>query len=243
MQAVTPASFNLPANRRFAVRIGARAVLVWMIVGIAALIAQHPLTSLLLPLFESAIDILQQDFTATLLLVQEKGEWVIQMAAYLARPLALTDRVVLPAFAALPPFQVSVDHALVPLVLLLTAVASWPFVSGREAAVRTVLTIAAAPLVLALSTPLLLVGRQQMIFVEAAMRQGASFHEPALVTLMIFMESGGRWLVPLVLAVACIAASRRLCVKPGGIHLREGTLPRMRGRANWHSRRSSRNAA
>jgi len=209
-----PLSFDIHANRRLALRLGARALVVWTIVCVTALAAQRPLTAMLLPFFEAAISLLQQDFAATLRLVEIKGQSVIQMTPFLLRPVSLTDQLALRPFVPLASFPVSVDHALVPLVLLITGVASWPFASSREAAVRMLMTIAALPLVLALSTPVLLVGRQQMLFVEAALRQGARFHEPGLVTLMIFMESGGRWLLPLGLAIACVVASRRLWFKP-----------------------------
>ncbi len=201
-------------NRRFALRFGVRALVVWMIVCVAVFIAQRPLTALLLPYFELIVGLLQQDFTASLQLAQDGGQAVIRMTPFLLRPVALTDELALRPFVALAPFPVSVDHALVPLVLLMTGVASWPFAGIREAVVRLWLAIAAVPPVLALGTPVLLVGRQQIAFVEAALRQGAVFHEPGLVTLMIFMESGGRWLLPLVAAFACVVVSQRLCRTP-----------------------------
>lgn len=207
-------TFDMRESRRFAMRISVRALFAWMIVCVAVFIAQRPLATMFLPFFEVIVSLLQQDFAASLRLVRDGGHEVIQMTPFLLHPLPLTDEIVLRPFVALPPLSVSVDHALVPLVLLVAGVAGWPLAGSREAAVRVLLTIATLPLVLALGTPVLLVGRQQIVFVEAALRQGAAFHEPGLVTLMIFMESGGRWLLPLAAAVACIAVSLRLCSEP-----------------------------
>ena len=216
MPAAAPGSFDLTANHRIALRLGIRALVVWLIVCIVMLLARRPLTAVLLPFFEVAIRLLQQDFAATLRLVEARGEAVIQMTPFLVRSIPLTDQLALAPFVPLKPFQVSVDHALVPLVLLISGVLSWPFASRREAAVRIgLMLLAALPVILVLSTPLLLVGQQQIIFVQEAARQGATFQEPFLVTFMIFMESGGRWLLPLALAIACVAASLRICVKPG----------------------------
>jgi len=97
------------------------------------------------------------------------------------------------------------------VLLLVTGIATWPFAGRREALLRVLLAAVALPVVLALTTPVLLVGRVQMWLVELAVQHRAGFHEPSVVTFMIFMESGGRWLVPLVLAVASTALSYRLC--------------------------------
>jgi hypothetical protein len=198
-------------NHRSLVRFGIRALLVWVVVSLAMLAAQRSLMALLLPYFDLVIRLLQSDLSPTLRLTEEGGSWLIQMTPFLLRPVGLTDQLALRPFIALEPISVHVDHALVPLVLLITAVASWPFASRIEALVRVLLAAPAVPALLALTTPVLLTGLAQMSIVELALKHGANFHEPGLVTLLIFMESGGRWLLPLALAVACVVASGRIC--------------------------------
>jgi hypothetical protein len=201
-------------GRRSLVWLCLRALLVWALVCLAILAVQRPLMTVLLPYVDAIIRLLQWDFVPSLRLVEVKGHWIIEMIPFLMRAVPLTDDLALRPFFQLEPFVVNVNHALVPLVLLLAAVGSWPFAHCREALARMLLTVAALPLVLALTLPVLLVGRVQMAIVELALQHSAKFHEPGLVSLMIFMESGGCWLLPLTLAVACVFASKRLCIRP-----------------------------
>lgn len=203
----------LLSTRRLSLRFGMRVLLAWAIACAAVFIAQRPLMAALLPFFDVVVGLLQRDFSATLRLVEDKGQAAIQMIPFLLRPVPLTEQLAVRPFITLPPLRVSVDHALVPLALLAAGIASWPFAGLREAVVRVLLAIAVLPLVLGLTTPVLLVGQQQVIFFEASLRRGAGFEQPGLVALMIFMETGGRWLLPLAVAVGCVVASHRICVR------------------------------
>jgi hypothetical protein len=191
-------------------------------VSVAILLGQRALITALLPYFDIVIRLLQSDFVASLRIAEVKGQWMIQMTPFLLRAVPLTDQLALRSFVELPPFFVGVTHALVPVVLLIAAIASWPFASYRDAITRVVLAIVSVPLVLASTTPLLLAGRLQMWIIELAMQHGAGSREPALVTAMIFMESGGRWLLPLMLAVASVVISHRLCIGPPMLVLPKG---------------------
>lgn len=215
---MTPSAGNnnvgMPLDRHGALRLGVRVVFVWMLVCAAVYVAQRPLAAATLPYFEWMIGLLQEDFSAALRIVDHAGHPAIEMTPYLLRPVPLTEQLALRPFIAMPPTVVNVDHALVPMVLLLTGVAAWPWARRREAIVRALLTLAVSPLILAIGTPVLLAGRQQIAFIEAALQHGARFHEPYLVTFMIFMESGGGWLLPLIAAAACVLASRLRGPKP-----------------------------
>lgn len=206
--------FTAAAIDHLALRIGLRALLAWGIIGAGVFVAQRPIAAALLPFFHAVVGLLQQDFVASLRIAESGRQAIIEMTPFLLRPVALTDQLALRAYVSLAPVTVDVDHALVPPVLMLAGVAAWPLLGIREAAWRVLLALASLPIILALCTPVLLVGLQQMLFVEAAAQHGGAFHEPGAVTLMIFMESGGRWLLPLMIAVACVALSRRLCAKP-----------------------------
>jgi hypothetical protein len=196
------------ADRRDLWRLGIRVLLVWMMICTVAYLAQRPLATASLPSFEWVIGLLQQDFSASLKIVDQAGHLSIEMTPYLLRPVPLTEQLALRPYVTLPPSMVNVDHALVPMVLLLTGIAAWPWVRRREMVLRALLTLVVSPLILAIGTPVLLAGRQQIAFLEAALQHGTRVHEPFLVTLMIFMESGGRWLLPLTLAAACVLAAR-----------------------------------
>jgi hypothetical protein len=195
-------------DRHLALHLGARMVFVWVLVCAAVYLAQRPIAAATVPYFEWTIGLLQEDFSASLRIVEHEGHPAIEMRPYLLRPVPLTEQLALRPFITLPPTVVNVDHALVPMVLLLTGVAGWPWARRREAIVRVLLAFAVLPLILAIGTPVLLAGRQQIAFIEAALRHGAKFQEPSLVTFMIFMESGGGWLLPLTAAAVCVLAAR-----------------------------------
>ena len=66
--------------------------------------------------------------------------------------------------------------------------------------------------VFCLTTPLYLAGRVEMLIMQAAAARempAAPFHS-SLVLWAVFTEMGGRWLLPIVLAVISIRLGRQL---------------------------------
>jgi hypothetical protein len=198
------------ADRRLLVRLTLRLALVWLFLASTMLLVSHWFVASALPLLNVAVNLLQDDFSGVLKLTRESGSWAIQMEPLTVRPIPMTDQVELRQFVTLQKYITHVDHTLVPVVLLVTGVLAWPFRTGREIALRLLFTLPALLIVLLLGAPVLLVGQVQMTLVELALRAGAPFHEPWMVWLMVFMESGGRWLLPIAAAVACVASARAL---------------------------------
>jgi len=205
----TDASFS----SRSAIRLCLRALVVWVCASAAMLPAQRALAEAVLPYFDFVSRLLQSGFVASLHIVEIKGQWMVEATPLLLQAVPLGDQAALRQFIELPPFLVEVNHALGPPVLLIAASTAWPSSGWRELVLRLLLDVAALPLLLALTTPLLMVGQVQMWILELAAQHGARLHEPAPVTAMIFMECGGRWLLPLGLAVVAVALSQRLCFR------------------------------
>jgi hypothetical protein len=195
-------------EQRFFLLVSLRLAIVWVVLTALVLTAGRQLTQATLPLLDLAVNVMQDDFTATLAVVRQNADWAIQMQPLTVRPIAMTDRVRLRRFLSLQPYWTHVDHTLVPVVLLLTGVLAWPLRTLRELGVRLLLGVPALLAVIVLSAPVLLIGQVQLTLMQLATRAGAASHEPWMVTLMIFMESGGRWLLPIAAAVACIAGAR-----------------------------------
>lgn len=208
-------NFNPLESRRAALQFGLRALLVWVVVCAIVFLAQRPIATGLLPPFKFMVGLLQQDFTVTLRMQDHGAGTLIEATPFLMRPIRLAGDLALRPFVSLPPLTVNVDHALVPMVLLVTGIASWPFSGRREAIARGVLAVACLAVLMLFATPVLIVGMQQIAFLEAAQQHGAAVHETPLVTLMIFMESGGQWLLPLALAFASLIASNWMFAKRG----------------------------
>jgi hypothetical protein len=191
-------------------RLSLRVLVVWVVLAVALLVGGRALLSALLPVFGAFIDLMQPDFVPSLEIAPDAQGWVLRLRPLVAKAIGVGPGVVIPAGTRLDWFSTSVDHTLVPILLFLTALLSWPATSTREWGLRLLAALPALIWVLLLSAPILLIGRVQMWVTGLAVRNGAAFQEPALVTFMIFMESGGRWLVPLGAAAACIALGQRI---------------------------------
>jgi hypothetical protein len=62
-----------------------------------------------------------------------------------------------------------------------------------------------AIIVMAVTTPLFLAARVQMNTMQFALQMGGKPAKPFLIDWMIFTESGGRWLIPIVVGIVCIS--------------------------------------
>ncbi len=205
-----------PSVKRW-LRVSVRVVVVWAILCALAIGFGRQMLALALPLFDRTIEVVQDDFVARVEIAQDHGAWVLRMQPLLVRPLYLNANLAVPQGTRLRWFFTHVNHTLVPPLLLLMALLAWPVAGWRELAARLLTGVPVLVLVLALTVPILLVGQVQMMAAYLAVLAGAARREPVLVTLMVFMESGGRWLLPLAGGVLCIALGRWL----------QGARPRM----------------
>ncbi len=190
--------------------LSVRLVLVWSVLCALAIGFGRQAVALALPLFDGVIDRVQDDFVANVELAQDQGVWVLRMQPLLIRPVALNAGLAMPPRTRLRAFVTHVDHTLVPPLLFLMVLLAWPARRWRELAVRLLLAAPVLLLILALTAPILLAGQVQMVFADLAVLAGSPRREPLLVTLMVFMESGGRWLLPLAGGVLCIGLGRWL---------------------------------
>lgn len=191
-------------------RLSVRLVVVWALLCAATIGFGRPALSLALPLFDRVIAALQDDFVASVEMAQDGQAWVLRMQPTLVRAARLNAELAMPAGTRLRWFVTHVDHTLVPPLLFLMVLLAWPAERRSELLVRLTTAVPALVLILASTAPVQLVGQVQMVQAELSTLAGASPREPALVTLMVFMESGGRWLLPLTCGVLCIALGRWL---------------------------------
>jgi hypothetical protein len=185
-----------------------RLVIVWTVLCALAIGFGRQALVPALPLFDRVIDVVQDDFVASVEIAQDQGAWVLKMQPLLVRPVGLNAELAMPAGTRLRWFVTHVDHTLVPPLLFLMALLAWPAGRWRELAARLLVAVPVLLLLLALTAPILLAGQVQMVAADLAVLAGGPRREPLLVTLMVFMESGGRWLLPLAGGVLCIALGR-----------------------------------
>ena len=100
-------------------------------------------------------------------------------------------------------------HVLVPLVILFTTLIAWPANSWRERVLLVAWGVPIAFIVSALTVPFLLSGKLETMLIDSAAQAGIVRAPNLTVYWMLFCESGGRWLIPLVAAFVCAIGTRK----------------------------------
>lgn len=181
----------------------------WLLLSLG-LLAFGPATfEALLPVLKFVIDLLQPDLDATLRLALKAGDWNIEMEPLVVHPIRLARGRYLASGTHLGVWSTDLSHNLLPLALFLSAVLAWPVRRRLESMWRLALSTPVLLLLLVLSAPIVLAGQLEISIVRQAARLGVPTQEPGLVTFLVFMESGGCWLLPIAAAIGCIAGGRR----------------------------------
>lgn len=191
-------------------RIAARLLFAWLVTSLLLWWGGTALLRAQLPMFGWVVERLHPGLRCELAIDANAAGGDIRLTARTLRPRAVALGRMLPKDATLEA-TTSVAHTLLPQLLLCCALFAWP-AHGWPA--RVALVLAAAPLWMVLSmvcAPLVLAGHLEMSLFEQAARFGAAPPPSPALHVMLFLESGGRWLLPLVLA-ALVAAplARRL---------------------------------
>lgn len=182
----------------------------WLALSLGLLASGPALFEVLLPLFKFTIDLLQPDLDATLRVARKAGDWTIEMQPLVIRSVRFADDRYLQSGTRLGWWSTDLGHNLLPLVLYLSAIVAWPVRRKVEWIGRLAVSVPVAFVLLVISAPLVLAGQLEISLIREAAQFGAAVSEPRLVTFLIFMESGGCWLLPLTAAVACIVGVRVL---------------------------------
>ncbi|HUK63813.1 MAG TPA: hypothetical protein VLV15_10770 [Dongiaceae bacterium] len=197
-------------RNRSTAELAARLLLAWLAVSVLAGLAGHHLIAALLPVFTFVVKAASPELVPRLDIAVRNHEYMLELSFWTTRPIPLGDHMVLAAFSRFENAATHVSHTLAPATILLVPVLAWPARTLAEWSVRTVLALPLLLLLLAVTAPLLLSGRVELTLLEMQARYGASPAAPLLVAWVIFLESGGRWLLPIVGAASCIAAAGQL---------------------------------
>jgi hypothetical protein len=92
----------------------------------------------------------------------------------------------------------------------------------RQYAIAATLAVPAAALSVLLTTPFLLAGKVEALLRAYAAAAGLEREDSLVYQWMAMSEGGARWALPLLLALACIAAANRLA--PAGLNRRRGDV-------------------
>jgi hypothetical protein len=183
-------------------KISLRAFLAWSLLSVAGFIFVRPIMAELSPMMESVIDSMQSDFTAQLSIVDVRGAPTITMSCTATRELRLPGGRIVPFLRSYQCAATDAVHALVPIVIFLVTVVSWPIGRRAEVMGRLLSSFVLLPCIVAATTPMLLLGLVNAVLNPASFSAGSQL--TVLLQPFVFMEMGGRWLLPLVAALLCV---------------------------------------
>jgi hypothetical protein len=195
---------------------GPRLIVATTLAALLLLWVGRSLIELLLSTFAWIFSVAQPDFQATFALSQGATGEIITATAQTTVGVAVAPGLYLPPATPLNTVWTELVHALVPAAILLAGLLAWPLSRPREILWRAALGLPSVFVVFCLTTPLYLAGRVEMLIMQAAAARempAAPYHSP-LVLWAIFTEMGGRWLLPIVLAVIAIQLGRQLSATP-----------------------------
>ena len=144
-------------------------------------------------------------------LVTAGADAALVLDASVAIPLPLDSERAVPTGTAITP-QMSVAHALVPLLILLSVSLALPVRSWRERALSFAIAMPLAWGFAIMLAVFHLLGLVEMDLQTTAESLGITRPPPALLSLLVFMEGGGRWLLSVLAGVLPTLLARRLLI-------------------------------
>lgn len=159
-----------------------------------------PLVKALLPCIKFGLDLLQPDMDASVSLSRAGWEQVLELRPLTIRPVALTSAHYLPPFTHPGRWTTELSHHLLPATLYLGALWSWPTYGRTDAGYRITASAVGVPFMIIASIVVWPAAQVDIAIVQQATALGSVRREPAIVTALVFLESGGRALLALGLA-------------------------------------------
>lgn len=173
----------------------------------AGILVGQQLVIFLLPFFSDIVNAMATSYTHVLSIVEQKGDAMIQIAATINEPIRITGNTVIRPGQTLIAL-IHVMHVLVPVVILYSLLVAWPIETIRQRVQSLVLGVPISLVILAFTTPCLLAGHIEIQLMSLLRSRGGAPDEPFLLTWMVFIEMGGRWLFPVAGAVVSVAISQ-----------------------------------
>ena len=113
------------------------------------------------------------------------------------RPLPIAGSYVIAPFVKMQE-RINAGHDLMPVILLGSVLLAWPYRSTRQAAVSLALGAVVAAVLVTAMTSVHLAGLFEIRLQKIAESVHLPREAPPHLALMLFLESGGQWLVALV---------------------------------------------
>lgn len=186
-------------------RSAIRLVAAWILLSAAGFWQGAELLRWCVPLLTGTVRIIAPELTSHVTILGQGPTAQILLDARVARPIRFDDTHGVGTGEALPS-RINVVHALVPLVILWSALLAMPARRARDRGLMLLLAVPVSAGVLAVTSPFHLVGLIEQSLQTYADSNGIPRSPPFALNWMIFLEGGGRWLLP----VACALLTARM---------------------------------
>lgn len=186
----------------------------WLLASTAATWFARPLFTPLLPLAGSLFETLLPGFDASLGYAGPALDAAVLGRFTLRESIAFSEQLAIHRGETLE-LRVGLGHQALPIVIFVVALCALPFANGRERALGGMLALVLAVLLAVTLLSVQFAGLVELSFERSRERFGIANPPDLLLATMIFLESGGRWLVPIVLAALCRAALVRRAASSG----------------------------
>jgi hypothetical protein len=160
-------------------------------------------------LMTEAVHWIEPRLASTVQLTTAGADAALVLDASVAIPLPLDSERAVPTGTAITP-QISAAHALVPLLILLSVSVALPVRSWRERALGLAIAVPLAWAFALMLAVFHLLGLVEMNLQTTAESLGITRSPPLLLSLLVFMEGGGRWLISVLAGVLPTLLARRL---------------------------------
>lgn len=187
--------------------LSARVLLIWLILSIVVFVLGKHIINPLLPYITYIINTISDTFTCSLSIEKTSESSVIQCLATISKDVYIENIPVAPKGYQLTSYT-NLIHSLVPIVILFTVLLSWPRISIKERLFLCLIGVIGVLVIIGTVVPTLLAGHIEHQLLSAAQKQANKlFDAPLVMDLVIFFETGGRWIYPVIVAGMCLLIS------------------------------------
>lgn len=182
----------------------------WLTISILLFFYGKPVLSSLLPLLSTTFNNIADSYQGMLTIGEsdlKTKHLAVQVNVTLVKDVYIQGIPVAPAGYRLAS-ATDFIHNLVPVVIFYTLILSFPMKLVWSRFMAIALSVPLMLIVLVATIPTLLAGHIEAQLFQAAQNVAKKeLNEPFIMDWVVFIETGGRWLIPLVLALICVQLS------------------------------------
>ncbi|MDG2472147.1 MAG: hypothetical protein P8M71_03420 [Pseudomonadales bacterium] len=186
-----------------------KVILVWLTLSLVGFFWGKNLVSLMTPFYAIVTEAVSTDYVAAISVEESQVDSVV-LSATTIRAREISPLIKPIAAGKTLQSSAGVLHTLVPIVIFLTIVLSWPVKSLKQLLWIVLFSVPSFFCISALTTPIQLLGLIEMAFQDYAIQNNLD-RDPLWVLHLNFLNEGGfRWFLAASFALACGAISEKM---------------------------------